>query len=585
MKPSRIATAYAAAAAAAFVGLVVAAVAPEGRVVATLLLMAASAASLSLAIWAPAFVTPWFRRRPLATYGLLAGFNAFVMVGGLIEAVALVILLVGAEPDVPATLARATWFVPAGLAMLQTGVLLERRADGAAFRPSRTPAVLAGLLGGVGVMAWVNAVFAGAADLFFVTGKELAAGQGVYLLLLGNLLMALATMVLFRVPTVFELLVNRRDEWGQLRAVTSTSPLLSSLLITANVLAVAVLAAAGRDSIPLLGQVVPAPAWARLLFVVVIVLAGFLVTAGIMTVRRSRRPLYRTKLSARQRATILVSVISALLTVFFLWLIIGLYTQDAVDLAGFRLTAAWRHEAVVTGILAATGPAGFYVYGQHRRDQSLEERLADFLADLSEATNAGLSLHAALQAAQRKDYGHLNEEVHRMATQASWGVTFEEVFARFGQRSRSRMVQRTANLVVESSRSGGNTPDVLKAAAHDVFEIKALESERRIAMTTYLIVIYVVFFVFLAILAVLAVAFIPPLMASTQAASGGQNLFASRNFDADGLKAAYFHAVLVQAVGNGAVAGVIRENRMTAGLRHIFLMVILAYLVFKMLIL
>ncbi len=585
MENRRIVAAYAGAAAAALTGLAVYAAAPQARLVATLLLIAGSGGTLALAVWGPALPTRWFRIRPMATYGILAGFNVFLAAGALIEAIALVVLILQAEPQISRGLLTVIWSVPAALAILQAAVLLERRSGDGAFRPQRTPMIVAGTLAGLGVIAWVNALTAGAADLFFVTGEALEAGQGIYVLLLGHLLIAVAAMVLFRIPAAFELIVNRPDELGRLRAVTSASPLLTSVLIASIVFLVAFVAAAGREHIPLLGAIIPAPAWARFLFVVVLVLVAFLFTAATVTVTRKRRPLYRKKMSQRQRAIIAVSALSALLALLFLWLIVSLYTRGFVEIGAFRLTDQWQHEVVVAGVLSVTGPAGFYMHREHRRDQFLEERLADFLSDLSESSNAGLSLHSALQAARRKDYGPLNEEVQLMATQASWGVTFEEVFARFGKRSRSQMVQRTANLVVESSRSGGNTPDILKAAAHDVFEIKALESERRIAMTTYLIVIYVVFLVFLAILAVLAIAFIPPLLETTQSASGGQGLFAGRKFDPDALKGAYFHAVLVQALGNGAVAGVIRENRFSAGLRHIFFMVIIAYLVFKMLIL
>lgn len=581
----RIMAGYAGAAGAALLGLVLYAAAPEAHVVATLFMMAASGGTFALAVWGPALPTRWFRMRPMATYGILAGFNLFLAAGALIEAIALVVLILRAEPAISRGLLAAIWVVPAALAILQAAVLLERRAGDGTFHYSRTSTIVAGTLAGLGLVAWINALTAGAADLFFVTGEALEASQGIYLLLLGHLLVAVAAMVLFRIPAAFELIVNRPDEFGRLRAVTSASPLLTSVLMASVVFLVAFVAAAGREHIPLLGAIIPAPAWARFLFVVLLVLVAFLFTAATVTITRKRRPLYRKKMTERQRAIITVSALSGLLALLFIWLIASLYTRGFVEIGAFRLTDQWQHEVVVAGILSATGPAGFYMYREHRRDQFLEERLADFLSDLSESSNAGLSLHAALQAARRKDYGPLNEEVQLMATQASWGITFEEVFARFGKRSRSRMVQRTANLVVESSRSGGNTPDILKAAAHDVFEIKALESERRIAMTTYLIVIYVVFLVFLAILAVLAIAFIPPLLETTQAAGGGQGLFAGRRFNPDALKAAYFHAVLVQAVGNGAIAGVIRENRFSAGLRHIFFMVIIAYLVFKMLIL
>ncbi|HEX9815610.1 MAG TPA: type II secretion system F family protein, partial [Candidatus Thermoplasmatota archaeon] len=132
----------------------------------------------------------------------------------------------------------------------------------------------------------------------------------------------------------------------------------------------------------------------------------------------------------------------------------------------------------------------------------------------------------------------------------------------------------------ETSVSGGNTSDILAATAVDIHQQKALDEDRRAAMTTYIAVIYIVFFVFLAVLGVLSVMFLPELLGATEAATqagASTALFSSNRIQLRGIKDAYFQALLVQAFGNGMIAGMIRDGSLAAGLKHIFILVIISY--------
>jgi flagellar protein FlaJ len=238
-------------------------------------------------------------------------------------------------------------------------------------------------------------------------------------------------------------------------------------------------------------------------------------------------------------------------------------------------------------LLAGLGPPGFHAHREQVRVRRLEEHFPDFLRDIASSHKGGLTLHHAASIAARGSYGELTPEVRKMADQLAWNLSFADALQRFAQRVDTPLVQRAVSLILQADRSGGNTADVLLAAARDAREIKTLERERRATMGLYTVVVYITFLVFLAVAAILYARFVPQIVASSMAAqvvAGGE----VAGLTSDSLTLAqyrlfYFTAALVQAVGDGLVAGVLGTGRVISGLRHSFVMVLLTYVAFALL--
>jgi flagellar protein FlaJ len=278
----------------------------------------------------------------------------------------------------------------------------------------------------------------------------------------------------------------------------------------------------------------------------------------------------------------------------FLWAsLLGgaiLLVPGAILAAGFPLpglpTTAWVH-FVCLGVLAALGPYGFHMSREARRIRGLEERFADFLRDVASGHQGGLTLPAAVVVAARGEYGPLTPEVKIMADQLSWNLPFTEALERFAERVDTPLVRRAVNLVLQANRSGGSTIEVLLAASRDAREIKSLENERRLTMSLYTIVIYITFLVFLGVAAVLYASFVPKLVAASEAAQNA-NLGAGNSVAGLGgaslslrdFQVFYFLAAILQGLGDGIVAGLMGTGRAVLGLRHSFLMVLIAYVTF-----
>lgn len=244
---------------------------------------------------------------------------------------------------------------------------------------------------------------------------------------------------------------------------------------------------------------------------------------------------------------------------------------------GFPFDAMTPPLLAAVAVLVACGPMGWFAYVRERSVSQLEERFPDFLRDLNESYGAGLTMAQAIRVASRGDYGKLNPEIRRMANQVSWGTPFHDALTMFAERVEAPIVTRAVALINKATRAGGNAKDVLAAAARDAREIKALQQERKLSMTLYVIVIYVAFGVFLGVVAALQGLLVPALLATTQASGTGgiAGLSVAGNLTFMDFRLIYFGVGMVQALGSGIVAGVMAEGGYSAGLKHGTIMIVL----------
>ncbi len=277
---------------------------------------------------------------------------------------------------------------------------------------------------------------------------------------------------------------------------------------------------------------------------------------------------------------IMILSISAAFTAVFVAIAILLQLEIISGIGPLSLSPENSMDFAIYAILSAIGPFAFYEYARIRKMSMMEERFPEFLRDLSESRKAGMTMARAVEMSARGDYGYLTPEIKRMAIQISWGVSFTDSLKRFGSRIKTPLVQRTTSLVVKASEAGGKISDVIDAASKNVREIKILQAERKMEMQMYLLIIYVAFFVFLAVIVILSATFLPEFAKATESTSSvGGISFGSVSLKE--YKFIYICTALVQAVGNGIVAGILGEGRVAAGLRHGTIMVIVTYILFR----
>ena len=237
---------------------------------------------------------------------------------------------------------------------------------------------------------------------------------------------------------------------------------------------------------------------------------------------------------------------------------------------------------LVIAIMGFIGPYGFYTARKQREVKQVERRLPDFLRDVAEAGRFGMTLADAIVVSSSGRYGKLTPEIKKMAAQISWGVPAAEALRLFSERVKTPMVQRVVAIIVKSSDAGGDVADVLTMVSHDTKENQLTEDERRIAMSTYIAVIYISFLVFLVTIWILNVTFLPKMveasgsLAGTTALAGSSPLAANLPEVVYQIKIAFFVATIVHGLGDGILAGVLDNGKIPSGLRHSFIMLMIA---------
>ena len=240
---------------------------------------------------------------------------------------------------------------------------------------------------------------------------------------------------------------------------------------------------------------------------------------------------------------------------------------------------------LVLGIAAIFGPYGFVMTAKLHRIQKIEERLPDFLRDVSEAGRFGMTLPDAIIVASRGRYGLLTEEIKKMASQLEWGVPVATALRLFEERVPTPLVKRVVSIITRANEAGGNVADVLTMVAHDTREVQLSYQSRQISMLTYVTVIYIAFYVFLVTIYIMAAVFLPQMVTAGQgisssslAGAGAVNLQFSF---VPALFIAFLLAVIVHAVGDGIMAGVLFSGRLSEGLQHATIMLLSGWAIMR----
>lgn len=238
---------------------------------------------------------------------------------------------------------------------------------------------------------------------------------------------------------------------------------------------------------------------------------------------------------------------------------------------------------IVIALLVFSGIYGMYEFSRIRRVRKIDDRFPDFIRDLAEARRAGMTFTKAIMYSAKGDYGVLTPEIQKIARQISWGSSVENALKSFASRVNTKLIKRTISLIIEASRSGGNVADVLDAATKDARELKLLDSERRAGMYSYVAVIYVGMGVFLLIIIVLCKSLLPSML--TEGSSGMSTAMGKPSdmtlLDVTSL---FYYAALVQTGGMGIIAGVFEEGDIISGVKHMFIMVMVSWMIFKFLV-
>ena len=236
---------------------------------------------------------------------------------------------------------------------------------------------------------------------------------------------------------------------------------------------------------------------------------------------------------------------------------------------------------IVVSVSIALLPSGIYDMIKARRIREIEDRLPDFLRDVAEASRFGMTLADSIVSASKGRYGVLTEEIEKMASQVRWGVPAGIALESFLNRVSTPLTSRIVSTVIKSNEAGGNVSDVINMVANYSREAQQLNKEKSSQLSSYTVVLLIAYGVFLVTILILNIQFFPQMIKAGSGAGSTSSASSVASINVGIIpivKVIFTGAILVHGIGDGLMAGVLKDGKFESGFLTASLLAIGGYL-------
>ncbi len=224
-----------------------------------------------------------------------------------------------------------------------------------------------------------------------------------------------------------------------------------------------------------------------------------------------------------------------------------------------------------------------------------EEMFLEFSKNLVESVKAGTPISKSILNVRKKDYGSLNPYINKLANQIALGIPIEAAFKTFARDVKSTIITRAITIISESEKAGGQIDSILESVVKSVAQVEKLKKERKAAMYSLVVQGYIIFMIFIVIMLVLRFNILPiaeELGEGMGAVEGGGGIGGGSGIGGsfgrmlggeiatpEQLTRPFVWLLIVQGFFAGLVIGKLSEGSIKAGLKHSFVLVVLATLI------
>ncbi len=134
---------------------------------------------------------------------------------------------------------------------------------------------------------------------------------------------------------------------------------------------------------------------------------------------------------------------------------------------------------VLLSLIAVDFALGYPYYARDARVSAIEAKFPDVLHHMGTTIKAGGSIEAALRDASKAQYGPITFEIKTMLRELNEGKTFDDALIDMGERTGSRIVKRSATIIVTAKRAGGGLVETLSSIAEDARDAYRIAVERK----------------------------------------------------------------------------------------------------------
>ena len=255
----------------------------------------------------------------------------------------------------------------------------------------------------------------------------------------------------------------------------------------------------------------------------------------------------------------------------------------------FLMQSKFLSFIITLGLIVCVLPFVISVALENSRLKELDSLFLEFVRDLVENVKTGTPISKAVLNVMKRDYGVLSPYVLKLGNQVSLGIPLEKALKIFASDTGSSTISRSVSLISEAQRAGGEIVTILNSVSQSVNQTEVLKKEQKASVYNLVVQGYIIFVVFIIIILVLQLYILP--LTSNLSASGGEGLAglggstssSSTASSAKGmdLSQPLFGLLLAQAFFAGLVIGKISEGNIKAGIKHSFILVALALLLYN----
>ncbi len=232
-------------------------------------------------------------------------------------------------------------------------------------------------------------------------------------------------------------------------------------------------------------------------------------------------------------------------------------------------------------VVIAALPFLLTVTGEVSKEKEKEDMFLEFSRNLVEAVKSGTPISKSIVNVKDKNYGSLSKHILKLANQVSLGIPVKQALKIFSDDIDNKVVTRSVALISEAEQAGGQIDTILESVAKSVSEVEDIKKEQKAAVSNLVVQGYIIFFIFIVIMLVTEIKIIPMtvgLASGQKMEFTGMTSSASSTLSPEELSQPFLFLLLVQGLFAGLVIGKLSEGSAKAGIKHSFIMVVLAYL-------
>ena len=170
-----------------------------------------------------------------------------------------------------------------------------------------------------------------------------------------------------------------------------------------------------------------------------------------------------------------------------------------------------------------------------------------------------------------------------MYAKVNYGTSLKTALREFNNDYHVPRLARTVKLISKAQEASSQITQVLSTAAQASENQDDIELDRKSRTRMQMVIIIMTYVTLLGVMALLKVKFLGTMASLTQQAGGGSGSGQfSGGLDLPMLTLLFFHAVTLQAIISGLIAGYIREVSLRAGLKFLVVLPTLALITFML---